>query len=161
MWACATQNRQPAAPAADCRTRIHPLTAWWQLDRHQAVIRGRSQQPLSSNSLSIAILAPCLLKHDAISRCHQGPLTDAHKLCDTGITYEGNITSRGETRHQKPSSLDCVRHLDLAHGGCITPLMVQLMFLASAQSLQSCVRLILLALRPVYPSCVRASRRYV
>ena len=116
MWACATQNRQPAAPAADCRTRIHPLTAWWQLDRHQAVIRGRSQQPLSSNSLSIAILAPCLLKHDAISRCHQGPLTDAHRLCDTGTTYEGNITSRGETRHQKPSSLDCVRHLDLAHG---------------------------------------------
>jgi hypothetical protein len=47
MWACATQNRQPAAPAADCRTRTHPLTAWWRLDRHQAVNRGRSQRPLS------------------------------------------------------------------------------------------------------------------
>jgi hypothetical protein len=138
MWACATQNRQPGAPAADCRTRTHPLTAWWRLDRHQAVIWGRSQRPLSSNSVSVAILAPCLLKHDTISRCLQGPLTDAHmRLCDTGITYEGNITSRGETRNQRPSSLDCVRHLDLAHGGYITPLVVQLLFLASAQSLQS------------------------
>jgi hypothetical protein len=27
VWACATQNRQPTVPAADCRTRIHPLTA--------------------------------------------------------------------------------------------------------------------------------------
>jgi hypothetical protein len=62
MWACATQNRQPAAPAADCRTRTHPLTAWWRLDRHQAVNRGRSQRPLSSNSISIAMPAPCFTK---------------------------------------------------------------------------------------------------
>jgi len=107
MWACATQNRQPAAPAADCRTRTHPLTAWWRLDRHQAVNRGRSQRPLSSNSISIAMPAPCFTK----TRRHLEMLPG--------------------------STLGCVRHLDLAHGGYITPLMVQLLFLASAQSLQS------------------------
>ena len=128
MWACATQNRQPAAPAADCRTRIHPLTAWWRLDRHQAVNRGRSQRPLSSNSISIAMPAPCFTK------------TRRHLEMPPGSTM--------------PSAVCVISTLPM---GVTSPhSWYSCCSLPQRSHFSRCVRPILLALRSVYPSCERA-----